>query len=344
MVSSAPTDRSVEAILAVARTLASTLDLDLLFERILDTLTPVVAADRSTLFLVESTGELRTRVAQGTDRRDLVLPAGTGIAGWVAEHGSSVRLEDAYADPRFYTAWDDETSYRTKSLLCVPFRNAEGTVVGVMQCLNKPDGFSAHDQALLEAIGHQCAVALDNARLVRRLEQRNEELAKAHAQLRKKTDELEILSRLERSIGTARDEDTVLREALGLVCELFDTRDASALLVGDVSVVVSVHASDAGEPRQEIRMRTKRISRQWADALLLRFDGPTLSGDEEGHHVVSAIEVDGQRLGALQIVRLAAVEESGLRVLSMIAGRVGRAISALREQAVNDRDERLQML
>ena len=59
---------------------------------------------------------------------------------------------------------------------------------------------------------------------------------------------LEILSRLERSIGTARDEDSVLREALGLVCELFDTRDASALLVGDVSVVVSVHASDAGEP------------------------------------------------------------------------------------------------
>ncbi len=350
-----PLDPTVDAILAVARALASTFELDELLERILETVSRVVDAERSTLFLVDAeTGELRTQVAQGTARKDMVLAPDTGIAGWVARHGTSVRLDDAYADPRFYAAWDDETGYRTRALLCVPFRSSDagrvagGRVVGVMQCLNKPGGFTPNDQTMLEAIGHQCALAIDNATLVSRLEQRNQELARTHAQLRRKAEELEILVELERAIAHARGEEAVLREALALVCSLFETSEASALVVGDPSQVVSVQTRDRGEARDRaslrVRLRTRRISREWADALLLRADGPILSGTDGSREASVAIEVGGQRIGLLQITHLTDVADSGLRVLSLVGARVGQAIGALREEAVHDRNERLTML
>jgi len=48
----------------------------------------------------------------------------------------------------------------------MPLRKADGTIVGVMQCLNKEDSaFDAEDEHLLGALCSQAAIALDNARL-----------------------------------------------------------------------------------------------------------------------------------------------------------------------------------
>lgn len=46
-------------------------------------------------------------------------------------------MEDAYTDERFNRAIVQSTGYQTKSVLCIPFRNAEGMVIGAFQAINK---------------------------------------------------------------------------------------------------------------------------------------------------------------------------------------------------------------
>ncbi len=113
-------------------------------------LAQVLAAERASFFLVDpERSELVLRVSQdvGSDE-DVRIPLGTGIAGAVATHGAPVRIEDAYADPRFNQEIDRRTGFRTRSVLAMPVRDRQGEVFGVAQLLNRRDGlpFDAADE------------------------------------------------------------------------------------------------------------------------------------------------------------------------------------------------------
>jgi len=119
-------------------------------------------AERASLFLVDhERGELWLRFAQEEHGRpvDLRIPMGSGIAGHVASSGEGVRVEDAYSDPRFNRAVDQETGFRTHSVLCLPVRDGEGRVCAVAQLLNRRDGkpFDGSDELrfteFLDSIG-----------------------------------------------------------------------------------------------------------------------------------------------------------------------------------------------
>jgi adenylate cyclase len=154
-------------LLDVMRSLSGHLELDALLEAIMARTTEAMRADRSTLFLVDyRTRELWSKVAQGVERHEIRFPMHLGIAGHVATSGETENIADAYEDARFNKTVDKQTGYRTRSILCMPLRKADGTIVGVMQCLNKVDGpFTAEDEDLLGALCSQAAIALDNARL-----------------------------------------------------------------------------------------------------------------------------------------------------------------------------------
>jgi len=83
-----------------------------------------------------------------------------------------LRVDDAYADPRFNRAVDDETGFRTRSVLCLPLHDREGKVFAVTQLLNRRDGrpfddddtrryreFAASLSVLLESLVRIGAVA-----------------------------------------------------------------------------------------------------------------------------------------------------------------------------------------
>ena len=75
-------------------------------------------------------------------------------------------LHDAYADPRFDRSLDQKTGYRTRSMLCVPIRNREQKIVGVLQLLNKTNGaFGTGDLDFLNSISDHMAIAMENATL-----------------------------------------------------------------------------------------------------------------------------------------------------------------------------------
>jgi putative ABC transport system ATP-binding protein len=102
----------------------------------------LLQAERASLFLVDhERQQMVLRVAQDMPEGDYVrIPLGTGIAGAAASSGQVVRVDDAYADPRFNRAVDLETGFRTRSVLCLPLQDRQGKVFAVTQLLNRRDG------------------------------------------------------------------------------------------------------------------------------------------------------------------------------------------------------------
>src|SRR5687767_15806000 len=109
--------RIARALQEVGNALGTTLDLDDLLELILTKLTELVEADRATLYLLdEAHDELVSRLVVGGQVRSIRMKVGHGVAGMVAATGKPIRLNEAYADPRFERDWDLLTGYRTTSM------------------------------------------------------------------------------------------------------------------------------------------------------------------------------------------------------------------------------------
>jgi len=154
-------------LLEVTTAISQELNLQPLLHRIMDTVTEILDADRSTLFLYDAkTNELWSNVAQGLQSKEIRFPAHLGLAGGCFQSDEIINIPDAYADERFNQSFDKKTGYRTRSILCYPVRTKQGTVIGVMQVLNKNGGpFTETDEKRLGAFTSQCSVAIENAKL-----------------------------------------------------------------------------------------------------------------------------------------------------------------------------------
>ncbi len=161
----------LSTIVEATKRLNSTLDLAELLNIILQLTTRHSGAERGTVFLVDhEKKEIWSLVGLGLEQHEIRLPVTKGIAGWVAQHGETVNLADAYADPRFESEFDLRLGFRTRSLLCLPIRNKDGETIGVLQLLNKKAGSFTHaDETMLRAISDHVALALENAQLHREL-------------------------------------------------------------------------------------------------------------------------------------------------------------------------------
>ncbi len=143
------------------------IDLAQLLLSIMQQIGEFMQAERTTLFLYDrERDELWSKVALGAGVDEIRLPAGTGIAGHVMNTGETINIPDAYADPRFNPEVDRKSGFYTRSILCQPVVNYQGQRIGVVQVLNKHSGtFNAQDEKLLEALGSQSAVAIENSQL-----------------------------------------------------------------------------------------------------------------------------------------------------------------------------------
>jgi adenylate cyclase len=155
------------AFLDIVADITSQLDLDQLLQRVMAEATRILGAERSTLFLHdEKTGELFSRIAMGAKMNEIRFPNHAGIAGAVFITGKTVNIPHAYADLRFNPAFDRQTGFFTRSILCTPVINKQGKIIGVTQVLNKSGGaFSPEDESRLKAFTAQVAIALENAKL-----------------------------------------------------------------------------------------------------------------------------------------------------------------------------------
>ncbi len=93
----------------------------------------------------------------------IVIPAGTGIAGFCSFEGVSVAVSDVQKDPRFYSAIGEKVDFETKSLLCAPMMT-HGRSFGCLQLINRKGSpqFAEHEVGVLAYLAHQAALYLNN--------------------------------------------------------------------------------------------------------------------------------------------------------------------------------------
>jgi len=156
-------------LIEIARDLASTLDLDMLLERIVRAAAEIINSEAASILLYDNlTRQLYFQVATNLDEptmRGLVVPLEGSLAGWVVLNRKSVRLTNVQEDPRFFGHVDRVTGRPTQSLIGVPLIT-KNKVVGVLEALNKEKGkFTEGDESMLAVLGAQAAVAIENARL-----------------------------------------------------------------------------------------------------------------------------------------------------------------------------------
>jgi len=192
-----------------------------LLEFILTKCREITRADAGSLYLVEEEepGEerlvrdhrkpkkfLRFKMAQNdtveVPFREVVLPISeTSIAGYVAQHGTVVMIEDAYELESWVPyainkQFDLDSGYRTKSILAVAMMNPKNEIVGVVQLINAKHNwrarlntpqdlerevvpFSTRQMEIVSSLASQAAVAYENSHLYENIHRLFEGFVKA---------------------------------------------------------------------------------------------------------------------------------------------------------------------
>ena len=123
-------------------------------------------AELASLFL-RDTGrrELWSLVARDGEGKavEIRLPDDQGIAGDVLQSGRPANVPDVTKDPRFLARADQDTGFRTQSLLAVPLLDRSGVPFGVAQALNRRGGaFESADEARFAEMVGSLSVLLES--------------------------------------------------------------------------------------------------------------------------------------------------------------------------------------
>ena len=132
-------DELLKTIFQYVVTIANERDVDKLLVYLADMGRDLVSADRCTVWLVDRKSEkIWSKVAHGVDR--IEIPLSKGIAGYVADTGEHLVINDAYNDDRFDQQVDIATGYHTRNILALPIEDRKGEIIGVYQAINKMVG------------------------------------------------------------------------------------------------------------------------------------------------------------------------------------------------------------
>ena len=345
----------------IALAVGSTLDLDRLLELIVSKITELMEADRSTLYLTDETGTvLWTKVLQADELREIRLKVGQGIAGWVAKTGKTVNIEDAYEDQRFNQEVDQESGYRTRSVLCIPIRNYQGRISGVIQVLNKIGGtFSVEDEELLEAMASQASISIENSKMYQSLVRQNIKLRDTHGTLEQRARELDLLLEVEKQISESDSVDQLLDRLLERTTEIIGA-EASSILLRDDQTQRLFFRSTIGEKGEVIKQESVLLG-EGICGWVTKNAAPLLINDpaSDPRHLrelareldfiprnilcVPLLGRDGA-LGAIELLNKVSdgsFEEQDQILLTLVAGRISYALELARAKEEQAKQNRL---
>jgi adenylate cyclase len=154
----------VDSMLDIIRSIHGDLGVNSLCFTLTERVPQLVEANRCTLYLVDNKHKELWTLSGGVQIR---IPKDVGIAGIAATKGEIVNIPDAYKDDRWGGhEFDKKSGFHTKSILCLPIKEQDGRVVGVLQLINKASGpFSVADQELLEGFLGVVAGIISNSQL-----------------------------------------------------------------------------------------------------------------------------------------------------------------------------------
>lgn len=119
-------------------------------------------ADRCSIYIYDSAkNELWTTLADGIKK--IKISADEGLAGYTLKEKKPIISNDPYNDVRFLKEIDHKTGYVTRSIATSPVFSSDRRIIGVLQLLNKKDGFSKEDSKFMIFFSHYISSYLELA-------------------------------------------------------------------------------------------------------------------------------------------------------------------------------------
>src|SRR5947207_1495356 len=107
---------------------------------------------------------------------ELRIPDNTGVVGKTLSTGAAQVVQNVRDDPAFTGKIDKTSGFQTRNLLCVPMRDRDNEIVGVLEVLNKSSPYASDDVQTMEALATQIVSAHTNVRELEAIVRSNQEL------------------------------------------------------------------------------------------------------------------------------------------------------------------------
>lgn len=168
-------NRDLALLSRASQAFNTSLDLDQVINNAVEEVRRLLGAIGHSIWLTDvETSELVCQHSIGPKAeivRGWRLQPGQGLAGWVAQTGQSLLVQDTRLDERYYTGVERQTGIQLLSVLTVPLRIKE-RIIGVIQIVDtEANRFDPTDLNLLEPLAASAAIAIENARLYRQARQ-----------------------------------------------------------------------------------------------------------------------------------------------------------------------------
>lgn len=168
-----PPPADLRLLAALAQDFIATPDLEQTLHRAVCQTMSWLGAEAASLFLLDASARnLSCRACAGpVDVGGLTLSLDDGIVGHCVRTNTVQMVRDVAHDRNFHIAVDEQTGFRTRSILCAPLQ-VKGKRLGALEVLNKGSGdglFDDSDRSFLETLAGIVSLAIQNAQMAAEL-------------------------------------------------------------------------------------------------------------------------------------------------------------------------------
>ncbi|NIN69296.1 MAG: GAF domain-containing protein [Anaerolineae bacterium] len=296
----------------VAGTVSRSLDVDEMLRTGLKKVLDLMGLDAGEIWLLdgsEGAMSLRSHYGQQPEfaEEDRHIRIDQCLCGVVARSGQAMMSADTSSDPRLSRTVCQQGGYL--STVAVPLTSREKTL-GVMALHHKePSHFQAQDLELLDAIGKQLGVAVQNAQLYSEMEQ----------EVRERTRHLELLYEITGVISGHLHSEPLLQELV--------TQAARGAQAGG-GIVITAASSDDEQSQAVYGIPSEELSH--------KVSGLLRGGDEslEGSLLTTPISSHGEIVGAVGLERKAGNRLFTKEDAQLLQGVAAQAAIALENAAL----------
>jgi HD-GYP domain-containing protein (c-di-GMP phosphodiesterase class II) len=290
--------REINELNRIGIALSAEKDVQKLLDLILRASREITSSDAGSLYLVEEVSETEKRLRFKLTQNDSVEVGFTeftmpinrnSIAGYVADTGEVLHFEDVYELPpdsgfQHNRRFDEETGYRTKSMLTIPMKNQKGEILGVLQLINcKPDfqtkltpeiaerevtAYQPRQRELATSLASQAAVAYENTVLYENIQTLFEGFVKAAVTAIEQRDPTTSGHSFRVSKLTCGLAETVDKVDTGPYADLCFTREQ----MKEIRYAALLHDFGKVGVREEVLVKAKKLYPAQLEIIRQRFD------------------------------------------------------------------------